>query len=92
MKHPNEQHRWQFSVTLWDEEMVYLNADGQSVDESDAEAFICNDFEAAIECERRAVIYEEAHEDGWVSEPTRHELGLVDQTLYTKPDEAVKVC
>ena len=93
MKHPEAQRRWKFSVTLGDEdeaEIVYLDANGEQVDEYDAEVFIGNQQEAFAESERRSNLFEDQCDD-WVSESTYHSLGLVDASLYRQPEGAAGV-
>lgn len=86
MKHPKAARRWRFSITIWDEDEIYLDENGKPDDEYETEVFIGNDSEASAECERRTLLYENANEDEWVSESTVHALGLVDPSLYLVPE------
>lgn len=88
MKHPNAPCLWRFSVTAWDEDVIYLDTNGESTDDYDT-PFIGSQIEAEHECERRSVIYENAHEDDWISESTTHAIGLVDPSLYLVPEEGM---
>lgn len=76
MNRPDAQRRWLFSVTLWEEDVIYLDAKGQPIDEDDAMPFIGTDAEAERESERRTAIYEDRN-DEWVSDSTRHSGGMV---------------
>jgi hypothetical protein len=77
MNDPQAKRRWIFEVEDYDDDSVFIDADGLAVDQDDATPFIGTNEEAEVEGDRRTELLEVRY-DALCAKITRHSRGKVE--------------